>query len=79
MTYTQSTILAQISAPKLRAICDIPNAVGFKLRLIKRTNMGDAHVPCVVQKDKTGCHICVDLKGSHRLCTAFDGWLPNHS
>lgn len=57
---------------KLRPVSDIPNTEGFTLNLYK----GNTPVACTVRKDANGLHICVDARGTHRRCTAFDGWLP---
>lgn len=68
---------AMIGLPQLRPISDIPNQVGFKLTLVKcGATGGESHTTATVQKDANGLHLCVDLKGNYRLCTAFDGWRP---
>lgn len=64
------TKMPEYSTGRIYPVCDIPNKVGFTLHLVK----GTAQIPAVVAQDANGLHICKDLHGSYRLCTAFDGW-----
>lgn len=55
----------------LKPIADIPNVAGFKLTLFVGL---ETEIPCTVQKDANGLHVCVDAKGNYRKATVFDGW-----
>lgn len=71
MPNTSDTNLAG-ERTQLRHVSAIPNTEGFTLRLFK----GNVPIECTVKKDVNGCYVCVDRRGTYRLCTAFDGWLP---
>lgn len=58
-------------AEKLKPVSDIPNTDGFRLTLVGASG---AEVACVVKKTDNGSHVCIDLRGTYRNCTAFAGW-----
>jgi hypothetical protein len=59
----------------IRPISDIPNQVGFNLRLVAGNG---GVIYATVGQDANGCHVCFDGKGNYRICTAFAGWIAGH-
>lgn len=76
MEYGNTIVLVPLTQTQLdnrRPMGDIPNRLGF--RLLAVSVGGTLGLPLHVCTDANGCHYLMDERGTHRLPSAFLGWV----